>query len=486
MRALAALLLMLFLISTAAFAADAPPRNVVLVVADDLGFQAGCYGDAAAKTPGLDRLAAEGTKFTRAHCTTASCSASRSVLLTGRFNHSTGHYGHAHGEGHFSTYESVATLPVMLAEGGYRTCSIGKYHLAPEQVYHFETYRNEGAQGARNAVRMAANAKDWIADADDRPFFLYFCTSDPHRGGGDGFANFDDPNHYPGVKKTTFDPVALPVPGWLPDTPVVRQELAQYYEAINRMDQGLSALLTALDETGHADDTLVIFLSDNGPPFPGAKTTLYEPGSNLPLVVRDPTIAAKGVTSDALVSWVDVTPTILDWCGVTPKPHVALRPSENDGDLDATGPKLPVKFPGRSFVPALGTPHAAGFDRIYASHTFHEVTNYYPMRVLIDGDWKLIFNVAHQLPYPFASDLHSSPTWQETLKNGRPYFGKRRTADYVQRPRFELYDLKTDPDELTNLAADPEHRARLERMQAEMQAWQKATRDPWASKWTYE
>lgn len=460
------------------------PRNVVVVVADDMGFQAGCYGDTAARTPNIDRFAADATRFTRAHCTTASCSASRSVILTGMFNHATGHYGHAHGYNHFSTYESVPTLPVILAEAGYRTCSIGKYHVAPEVVYHFDEYRNDGIQGSRNSVRMVKNAKDWIAESD-RPFFLYWCSTDPHRGGGpDGFANFDG-EKYPGVKPVHFDPKAMNVPSWLPGTPAAREELAAYYQAINRLDQGFGELLTALDETGHADDTLVMFLSDNGPPFPGAKTTSYESGMNLPLIVRDPYSKNRGITCDALVCWADLTPTILDWCGVTPKPHVSVRANENDGELDS-GPERPVTFQGKSFAGILHEEHPEGFDQLFTSHTFHEITNYYPMRVYFDGDFKLIFNIAHQLPYPFASDLYASPTWQDVLKSDRLYYGKRRTDDYLQRPRFELYDLKNDPDELNNLAEDPKYKDRVAKMQKTLQQWQKDTKDPWELKWRYE
>ena len=177
-------------------------RNVVLFVVDDQGFQAGCYGNQVIRTPAIDSLAAAGTRFTRGHCTTASCSACRSVLMTGLYNHAIGHYGHAHSYNHFSTYESVPTLPVLMAEAGYRTCSIGKYHLAPRATYLFQEYRNKGVQGNRNAVRMARNAREWIAEDDQKPFFLYFCTSDPHRGGGpDGYSNFNDNPDRPGHKK---------------------------------------------------------------------------------------------------------------------------------------------------------------------------------------------------------------------------------------------------------------------------------------------
>ncbi|HLQ46841.1 MAG TPA: sulfatase [Planctomycetaceae bacterium] len=478
-------------------AAKNAAKNVVVIVADDLGLQLGCYGDKIANTPHIDLLAAEGVRFTRAYCTTSSCSASRSVLMTGLFNHATGHYGHAHADNHFSTYDSVRTLPVMLAEAGYRTCSIGKYHLAPEATYHFEAYRNEGIQGARNSMRMAENAKAWIAEKDDRPFFLYWCSTDPHRA-AQGFANLSKDDAYPGVTPARFKPDDMRVPSWLPDAPDVRQEWAEFYEAINRLDQGVGTLMHALKDTGHWDDTLVIFLSDNGPPFPGAKTTLYDPGARLPLIVRNPTQPrVTGVspvrTTDALVAWVDITPTILDWCGVTPKPAPPIVPRENGGSPEGARPATkaktqPVTFHGRSFLKALNDEHASqhGFGEIFGSHTFHEITMYYPMRSVISGRHKLIFNIAHELPYPFASDLYASPTWQMALKTKLPTYGLRSTSAYIHRPRFELYDLEADPDELKNLADDPQHAKLLVELQGKLKAWQKQTRDPWLSKWEYE
>jgi N-sulfoglucosamine sulfohydrolase len=493
MRSLACLLFALsLLLPISAQAADEKPakkpKNVVIFVVDDQGFQSGCYGNESIKTPGIDRLAAAGTRFTRAHATTASCSASRSVILTGLYNHATGHYGHAHGYNHFSTYETVQSLPVMLGEAGYRTCSIGKYHVAPEYVYHFETYRNDGIQGNRNSVRMAANAQKWIAEKDDRPFFLYICTSDPHRGGGaDGFSNFnDDPDHYPGVKPVRYKPEEVTVPAWLPDKLATRKELAEYYQAISRLDQGVSNLLDTLKETGHWDDTLIMFLSDNGPPWPGAKTCLYQPGMNLPLIVRDPSVKKVGGKTDAIVMWSDITPTVLDYCDVTPKPAVAIRTRENVGKQITQGKKVPVKFHGKSFLPTVGVEHPKGFDEHYASHTFHEITMYYPMRVIIRGKYKLIFNIAHQLPYPFASDLYASPTWQAVLRDKDEVYGRRTVYAYLHRSRFELYDLEADPDEIHNLVTDRKHAGTLKELQTKLKAWQFRTNDPWKLKWTYE
>lgn len=468
---------------------NAKRKNVVLIVVDDQGFQSGCYGNPVIKTPNIDRLAKDGIRFTNAFCTTASCSASRSVLMTGLYNHATGHYGHSHGYNHFSTYESVLSLPVMMEEAGYRTCSIGKYHLAPRYVYRFQDYRNRGIQGNRNSVRMAKNAKKWITEDNNKPFFLYWCTSDPHRGAGtDGFSNFnDDPNHYPGVTPVRYRPEDVIVPSWLPDTKAVRKELAEYYQAISRLDQGIGLLIDALKETGNWENTLVIFLSDNGPPFPGAKTCLYEPGMNLPLIVKNPEFKKKGHTTSAFVTWADITPTILDYCHVVPTAS-KIRPGPNLGKArPMKNPKKKTqKFHGRSFLSVLEKENPEGWDEIYASHTFHEITMYYPMRVIRKGRFKYIFNIAHQLPFPFASDLYDSPTWQDVLKTGRKKYGMRLVKNYLYRPRHELYDLEKDPHELHNLAERPEYQSRLKEMQAKLKAWQKRTEDPWYLKWKYE
>ena len=174
--ALARLVPLLFLVTALA----AAPRNVVLFIADDMGQDAGCYGNREVMTPALDQLAREGTLFRNAFCTTASCSASRSVLMTGLQNHATGHYGHAHAEHHFTTYRAIRSLPVILGENGYRTGRVGKYHLAPEPVYQFQEHLPGNAW---NPVGMANASRAFIAQRD-KPFFLYFCTLTPHRSGG--------------------------------------------------------------------------------------------------------------------------------------------------------------------------------------------------------------------------------------------------------------------------------------------------------------
>ena len=459
LRFLASLVLLSLFSASAALAA---PKNVVLVVADDMGLQLGCYGDRIAQTPHIDALAREGTRFDWAFCTAASCSPSRSVILTGLHNHTNGQYGLQHATHNFGSRSFVKSLPVLLKQAGYRTCSIGKVHVQPEELYRFERYANEEiVAGGRSTVRMAENAEKFIRETDERPFFIYFCPTDPHRA-VKGFAN---ETAYPGVVPVKFDPAKIPVPHFLPDQPEVRGELAEYYQAINRVDQGVGRLVAALKNTGHYDDTLIFVTSDKGPPFPGAKTNLYDAGTHLPLIIRAPSQKSRAVVSQALVDWTSFTPTILDYAGVAP-------------------PKYPLH--GKSLLPILDQETPTGWDEIHQSHTFHEVTMYYPMRAIRARKHHFIFNLAHPLSFPHASDLFESPTWQGVFSLADGKLGSRTVDQYLHRPRFELYDLEADPHEVVNLAGRPEQAELMAKLQAEMKAWQKATDDPWLIKYDHE
>ncbi len=442
------------LLVLATIGADAAPKNVVLYVTDDQGTNdAGCYGNPVIKTPGLDSLAAAGTRFTHAFCTTPSCSASRSVILTGLHNHANGQYGHAHSYHHFTTFDTVKSLPNRLREGGYRTASFGKYHVAPKEQYNFEFWARDFADGKGNLPsELAAGADAFIRADDPRPFFLYFCTLEPHRP-------------FRRTEAAAVHPKDVIVPSFLPDNAATRQELAEYYSSVEQADSGLVRLIQTLKDTGHWEDTLIIYISDNGIAFPGAKTNVYEPGLRLPCVVRNPELPTEGVVTDAMITWADITPTILEFTGT---------------------PASEAEFHGRSFLSILGETSAPGWDSIFASHTFHEITMYYPMRVLRDRKYKLIWNLASGLPFPFASDLWESKTWQHLLITDATHFAKRPMEAYLHRPAFELYDLDADPDEVHNLAEDPDYQALLAEMQARLKAEQERTNDPWILKWEHE
>ncbi len=474
--------------------------NIVLFVTDDQSPIAGCYGSPIIQTPHLDALAKEGTRFTQAFATTASCSASRSVILTGLHNHANGQFGHVHDYHKFETFASCAaiSLPLQLKSLGYRTTHIGKLHVAPESVYHFDRYLKTPA-GGHNTPQWIEACKPLFEEKSDAPFFLCFWTNDPHRSGdvvesapeklkANRFGNPPVGQSYPGTEEVVYDPAELPVPAFLPDTPECRRELAQYYQSCTRTDKALGALIAALKEAGQYDNTLILFTADHGMAFPGAKTTVYEAGLQVPFVVRMPG-KQGGKSNDAMISHDDITPSLLDAAGgydADKKGPKTLLPVEKLGVGENPGPKF-ERYHGRSWISLLDKEHGDGRDELMASHTFHEIQMYYPMRSIRDRRFKLIWNIASPLPYPFASDLWAASTWQAQYEKGldAPY-GKRTVGSYIQRPKFELYDLVADPAESKNLAEDPAHAAQLARMKERLKTAQTETADPWRLKWQYE
>ena len=420
------------------------PRNVLMMIGDDHGLDGGCFGNAAVATPNLDRLARQGTRFSNAFAAVSSCSPSRSVILTGLYNHTNGQYGLAHAVNNQVTQRWVASLPKMLNEAGYRTAIIGKNHVQPKEVYPYEI-SVEGPTVNRNVKNLVRRARE-IMTRNDKPFFIVAGFHDPHRA-SKGFANDAT---YEGVEAKKYDPAKVKVPAHLPDDPQVRKDIADYYESVSRMDQGVGLLLGALAETEHDQDTLVIYISDNGMPFPGAKTNLYEAAIRLPLIVRAPGVKV-GAVNEALVSWVDVTPTVLEWTG-------------------AKGPEY--ELAGKSLLGDVMKEEA-----VFASHTMHEVWMYYPMRAVRTEKYKLIWNLAHEQTWPVAGDIARSPSQAACERLGN--VGKRSLKDYQHRPEFELYDVQSDPDEMKNLAGEPAHAATKNELLGRIKSWMKETKDPW-------
>lgn len=482
----------------------AADRNIVFYIADDMGTELGCYGNTIIKTPHIDALAADSTVFTNAYATTASCSASRSVIMTGLHNHASGQYGHQHDTGHFSCYPNTISLalPQVMRRAGYRTALIGKHHVGPAQIFDFDIIRPAIGKG-RNSVQTIESARDIIFSGDPKPFLLYIGLSDPHRDSHfldlphrpNAFGNLPAKKTYPDVEETFYHPDEVTVPAFLPDTPECRAELTQYYQSVSRVDAGLGRLVALLKEAGLYDHTLIIVTSDHGMAFPGGKTTVYEPGLRVPLVVRDPHTARRGIRNAALVSHADITPTLLDYAGGldhqanAPKNLLdakACRDQQGLSKLDNLGPPF-THYHGRSWLGIIGQDDDPSRNVVFASHTFHEVQMYYPMRVIRDRNFKLIWNIANPLPYPFASDLWQAPTWQAQLKKGNDAsYGTRTVGRYLHRPAFELYDIRYDPDETHNLAGNPAYAETLAAYKNKLREFQEQTRDPWALKWQYE
>lgn len=432
-------------------AASAKRRNVLLLIADDQGLDAGCYGTGIA-TPRIDALARGGTRFTQAYAAVSSCSPSRSVIYTGLYSHSNGMYGLAHDVHNQSLLDGSDTLPQMLKRAGYATALVGKKHVRPDSAFVYDAELAPERSGIRDVAFMADEALRFVRGVD-QPFFVTVAYSDPHRAP----VNYGNDRKWPRVEPVLYDPVRVPLPSHLPDLPEVRRDLSEYYQSVSRLDTGVGLLLDGLRDAGHADDTLVLYLSDNGRPFPGAKTNLYDPGLHLPLIVHAPGVTG-GAVNDAMVSFIDIVPTILDWTQA-PKPKDAL--------------------PGRSLLPLLGKRGANGWDRICASHDFHEINQYYPMRSVRTRTHSYIVNLAHPLDYPIAGDVEGSPSWQAIRARPDIRLGRRTQAAYLNRPAEELYELNTDPNELNNLAGEARAAAVLAELRQQLFEFRRDTRDPW-------
>ena len=483
-------------------------KNILLIVTDDQSPNLGCYGDQVAQTPNLDALANEGVRFTQAFATTASCSASRSVMLTGLHNHKNGQYGHQHHFHKFTTYHDAISLslPKVLADHGYRTARIGKFHVGPEKVYPFE-FKLKANQ--RNPVQMANRCQDFIADdTDHRPFFLYFATSDPHRSGAVNrrsdlnykpnlFGNLPNRKAHYDVEEVFYEANNVPVPDFLPDTQETREELAQYYQSCSRIDLGVGRLIEILKQTEQFEKTMIVFTSDHGMAFSGAKTTVYDPGLHVPLIVRHPNQSNRGMVCQQLVSHVDLTPAIVDFAGGLdlerngPRnwqdPDGYWRKRGEDVDDNRAGGNQFRSYQGRSWLELLGDPGKSMRNEIFASHTFHEIQMYYPMRAIRDRKYKLIWNIAHKLDFPMASDLWIASSWQaQYAKGAQATYGQKTVEQYLRRPEFELYNIADDPNESTNLANEPGYLSILNELKKRLREKQIELNDPWRSKWEHE
>ncbi|MEO2014735.1 MAG: sulfatase [Fuerstiella sp.] len=428
--------------------------NVVLLISDNqTWFDVGCYGNTVVQTPNIDRLAAEGVKFESAFATTASCGPSRAVIYSGLLTHRNGQYAHPHREHNQEIRPDVTTVFSMLKDNGYRTALIGKEHVRPLEKYPID-FRVKAR--SRNVIEMTAAADRFMAESN-KPFFLVMSFGDPHPVSIEGKA-WGIPTPQDGYTPVQYDPQDVRTPGFLPDTPEVREGIAGYYQQITRMDYGVGRVLESLEQHGYKDDTLVIFTADHGTSEPGAMGTHYEPGVRVPFVVSRPGLKRKGITNSALVAFTDITPTILDWT------------STQFDDY---------KLHGRSILPILETSQPRGWNHALLSHVGHDVFAYYPMRTLRGQRYKLIWNVNYRSEYPLPIDTVQRRTWVNARNSETQMLGNRSIEAFLHRPQLELYDLHNDPWEVKNLADTPAFRSVLDESVAELVKRLEAQQDPW-------
>lgn len=409
------------------------PPNLVVIVADDLGDgDVGAYGHPHIRTPHMDALAKESIRFTNAFLTTSSCSPSRASTLTGMYAHSTGA-----GELHLPIPKERALLTTPLRERGYWTAAAGKWHLGEAVREQFDHVVGGGPSGTELWVETVGKCPP------GRPFFLWLAATDPHRP------------YAPDTLAWPHTPAETRVPPFLPDTPEVRADLAAYYDEVTRFDAGVGQVMAALGERDLLGNTLVVVFSDNGRPFPRCKTTLYDSGIRTPFIVRLPGAHRGGTSSRALLSVVDLAPTLLELAGAAPLPEAQ----------------------GRSFAANLNDVDAPHRKYVYAEHNWHDYSA--RERAVRSADYLYIRNDYHDLPRTPPADAVRSPTFRamQTLQRAGELPESQAGPFLVPAPREELYDVREDPHQMTNLAGLPEYQATLAHFRTRMNAWQEETAD---------
>lgn len=460
-----------------------PKRNVLLIIADDGGFESEVYNNTVVKTPSLNALAKHSVIFKNAFSTVSSCSPSRSTILTGLPQHQNGMYGLHQDVHHFNSFDNVRSLPLLLSQSNIRTGIIGKKHVGPKTVYPFDFEHTEEnssiLQVGRNITRIKLLVRQFLKTKDDRPFFLYVAFHDPHRCGHsqpqygvfcEKFGNGESGMGWiPDWKPQYYTPEQVKVPYFIPDTPAARADLAAQYTTVSRLDQGVGLVLSELRDAGFENNTLVIYSSDNGIPFPNGRTNLYWSGTAEPMLVSSPEHLQRwGESSNSYVSLLDITPTVLDWFSV-PYPNYSIF-----------GKDKKVLLTGKSLLPALVSEQP--WSTIYGSQNHHEVTMYYPMRSLYFQQYHLIQNLNFKMPFPIDQDFYVSPTFQDLLnrtQSGQPTHWFKTLQQYYYRERWELYDRSTDPTENKNLAMDSKFKPLFESLKTKLIQWQWSTYDPW-------
>jgi N-sulfoglucosamine sulfohydrolase len=375
-------------------------------------------------TPSIQRLADQGLLFRKAFCAAPTCSGSRSALLTGEFPHTNGMMGLAHRG--FELFDHSDHIVHTLRDAGYWSALIGEQHLSRDpavlgydHVVDIPTTRVEAVAPATDEL---------LAGAPPEPWFLSVGFFETHR-------EYFEPT-------SERDALYSLPPENLPDTPETRRDIAAYKASARSLDQGVGSVLDALDEHDLAEDTLVILTTDHGLAFPGAKGTLFDRGIGVLLIMRGPGGAHGGRVTDALVSHVDIFPTICALAGIEP----------------------PERLQGRSLLPLMGREVDEVNDAIFAELTYHAA--YDPMRAVRTERWKYIRRFGDRLR-PVLPNIDDSPSKALLLAAG--------WADH-ERPREALFDLRLDPAEAHDLAG--ERPAVAAELRERLQEWMRETEDP--------
>lgn len=397
--------------------------NVVMIITHDTGRHVGCYGRSV-NTPNIDRMAKNGVLFTRFFCTAPQCSPSRASILTGKYPHNHGLIGLTHRG--FRLNQGEVLLPAILAEKGSSTLLFGFQHESPNP--HALGYQKVFRGKSNSCLDVTPLFLKFLENKPKEPFFAVIGFSETHRP----FPKYDGPIE-------NIEP--LP---YLPDRPEIRRDIGGLNMLVQRVDDSVGEIFNAVEDAGLKENTLLIFTTDHGIAFPGAKATLFDPGIEVALVMLGPEPFVGGKKIDALLSNADLMPTILDFCKIP----------------------IPKGIEGESFLPVVKGEIDKLHEEIFPELTYH--AGYDPMRSIRTERYKYIRSFEWR-PFWFPPNVDPSPSKNIMRKLG--YFDKPRPAEM-------LFDLHRDPLERMNLVSDSSYAEVLKEMRLKLYDWMKKTNDP--------
>lgn len=432
------------------------PLNILLFTADDLDRNSlGCYGSKVPEiSPNIDKFATQSLLFEHAFVNSAICVPSRGILATGLYEHNSGVNG-------FFKMNEESRIPLImeiLREHNYRLGILGKLgHSTPKKHFQWDYAFDEPELGnGRSPEIYYQKAKAFLNESKQtgKPFYFMVNSHDPHRP----FFNPEIPLKNGEERPSRiYSPAEITVPGYVPDLPDIRKELSFYYNSTRRLDDTFGKVIQALEESGLAENTLVIFLSDNGIAIPFAKANTYHVSNYTPFIVRWPGVVKPGNRNNKeFISTIDYLPTVL----------AALR-------ID-----LPVKVDGKSFLPLLKNESQKERDKVFAQIDYKAGGGATPMRSVEDSKYLYIYNAWADGERVYANNNEGLTMKAMELAAETDSLVSARVNTYKFRKMEELYDLQVDPDCLNNLAADKQKLKILQGKRTQLEKWMIQTHDP--------
>ncbi|MBN2064256.1 MAG: sulfatase [Sedimentisphaerales bacterium] len=438
----------LFISTTLWAAEDNQPRpNILVVLGDDATFSdLSLYGGTNVRTPRLEKFASEGKVFNRAYLCMSMCQPCRTELYTGLYPMRTGTCWN-----HCKTLPGTKSVCHHLGELGYRVGLAGKNHVVPKEVFPFDNVKGfEDNCVAATADYNCEGIANYMSADKEQPFFLVVGLTTPHVVWTVG-----DASH--------FKPKELKLPANFVDTPETRRDYAAYLAEIEYMDKQLGDILDTLEKSGQADNTIVIFSSEQGAQFPGCKWTNYETGVRTGMAIRWPGHIAAQSRTEAIVQYADVLPTVVELAG---------------------GEVSPGIFDGSSFADVLLDKKQEHRQYAYAMHNNMNEGSPYPIRSVRDKQYRYIRNLMPERMHiqKYVMGVNHTHYWRTWLfAAGQREDAYKLVNRYMSRPAEELYNTEIDPYELNNLACDPQYSQIKEKLSEELDKWMAEQKDPGAA-----